>query len=356
MITKTNLVVVIELIVLTIIASFLFFVFFRSNTPIHYIANWDLLHHVSLIRQLIQGNFSFILSQISDTFTFNSYTPLFHYLMAIPTLLFKTDILYVMWWGEFGHYLFTTFVSYWIGKKILKNQWGGLITALVSLVIFESTVAYTTLFLLPLTVAGTLGALFIVEIITTPKGHPVAKKMIVSSLIIFLMHYLIGAVYIFLMLIESIYRRITRSHLKKIFIAVSFGFLLLSLLMEFLDIRLFITTRPDAKHFIYSLKELFTMLYQWYGFLPALFIPYGIYTLIKSREDAKSKIVFISFFLTALAFFPFSYSLKIYVLARYFVNLLIAAGILGIINQLKSKSLQVVLAFFILLALCSIFC
>jgi len=344
-----------ELLLLTTVATGLFFIVYRVSTPIPGIVNWDLLHHLNMVRELIKGNFSLILSQISDTFTFNSYTPFFHILIVAPTLLFKADTTQVMWWAEFFHYLFTTYISYWLGKKVLGGRWGALMTALISLFIFESTVAYTNLFFLPLTLAGTLGALFTAEIITSHKKEFNFKNFVLGFLIVFMIHYMIGIAYLLLISVIYIYHKSKSTKLKKILLIGSFVFLTASVLINYFNQKLFITDRPDAKHFIYSIQELLAMFNQWYGFLPILFIPAGLYFIIKKKHELGWMIVFAVFSLSGMAFFPFSYGLKVYALDRYFINLLIVCGILSFLHEFHNRFLQIFLIIVVSLAFCSVF-
>ena len=325
------------LLIILVLASFFFL--YRAKTPIAYITNWDWLHHISLIRQIINGKFNLLLTNISDTFTVNSYPPVFHLLISIPTVIFRFNLLRLFWWLELFHYLFTTFVSYWMGRQIFKQRWGGLITALLSMLIFESTVVYTNLFLLPQTIAGVFGALFLIYFIANPLKLSI-WKFISSVIFVLMFHYLIGIIYLLLISLIYFNFKIKSVKFNKLLMFCSAFFLIISFILALFNQKIVLSNRPDAQHFIYNGQQLITLFNQWYGFLPLVFIPLGIYKLIK--KDHYGKLVIFLFFLTgALSILPFSYSLKIYVLGRYFTNLIIAGGILKIIENINQKYIQI---------------
>lgn len=338
--------------ILFFISIIIFFGFYRHNTPSPYLVNWDLLHHTVLIKQLLQGNFNILLTAISDTFTINSYTPLFHIILALPIAIFNIDILKFFWGAEFFYYLFTTFIAYYIGKKLLNSPWGGFITGFVSLLMFEATAAYTTLFLLPLTLAGTLAAFFWTYFITNKKFSIVYA--IISSLIVFALHYMIGGVYIAILIYIYINRRFFSEKIDSIFLSGSFIFMLICILFNLLGQRISVLTRPDAKYFVYSLPAFKALLWQWYGLLPVVLVPLGLYGFAKNHKVGIT-IVTIFFFVSGLIFFPMSYSLKLFALNHYLISLLIAAGIIRILFLVESKILKLILFIIMFAALTSVF-
>ena len=341
-----------ELSVLFFISIIIFFGFYRHLTPPAYLTNWDLLHHTALIKQLLQGNFNILLTSISDTFTINSYTPLFHMILALPIAIFNIDILRFFWWAEFFHYLFTTIVAYYVGKKLLNSSWGGFMTGFISLLIFESTAAYTTLFLLPLTVAGTLAAFFWTYFITNNKNS--ITFVIISSLIVFTLHYMVGGVYTAVLLYIYIKKRFFSGKIDSIFLLGSFIFMIISILFNFFGQKISILSRPDAKYFVYSLPAIRSLLWQWYGILPILLVPLGLFSLVKKQRFGVT-IITIFFFISGLILFPFSYILKLFALNHYLVSLLIATGIIELLVFIANKSLRLILFIIIFMALLSVF-
>lgn len=341
-----------ELSVLFFISIIIFFGFYRRLTPPAYITNWDLLHHTTLIKQLLQGNFNILLTAISDTFTINSYTPLFHIILALPIAIFKIDVLRFFWWAEFFHYLFTTIVAYHIGKKLIDSPYGGFITALVSLLFFEATAAYTTLFLLPLTIAGTLAAFFWTYFIINKKNF--ITFAIISSLIVFALHYMVGGVYITVLLYIYVKKRFFSEKIDSIFLLGSFIFMIISILFNFSGQSISILSRPDAQYFVYSLPAIKALLWQWYGILPIILVPLGLLSLAKKQRFGIT-IITIFFFISGLILFPFSYSLKLFALNHYLVSLLIASGIIEILFFIENKSLKLILFILMFTALVSVF-
>jgi hypothetical protein len=341
-----------ELSVLFFISIIIFFGFYRRLSPSPYLTNWDLLHHTTLIKQLLQGNFNIFLTSISDTFTINSYTPLFHMIMALIIAIFKLDILKFFWVAEFFYYLFTTFVSYYIGNKLTDSPWGGFITGLVSTLIFEATAAYTTLFLLPLTLAGTLTAFFWTYFITSKKNSVVYAFM--SSLFIFALHYMIGGVYLAGLIYIFITKKFNSKNINNIFIFGSLIFMLTSIIFNFFGQKISILSRPDAQHFVYSLESFKALFWQWYGILPILLFPLGLIVYQKNHELGNI-ISTIFFFVTGLILFPMSYSLKLFAINHYLVSLFIAVGIIKLLFLIENKILKLILFILIFTALLSVF-
>lgn len=329
-----------------------FFLVYRRETPIPFLVNWDLLHHTTLVKQLLEGNFSLSLMAISDTFTVNSYTPLFHLIIALPAVLFKTDVLGLFWIAEFFHYLFTTAVAYYIGKKLIHSPQGGLVTAFISLLVFESTAAYTTLFLLPLTLSGTLAALFATHFITHKKINPV--RVFVTALIVFALHYMIGALYLGLLSLIYVSRKAQSGRLNlSIFAALSF-FALTGVILNLTGQKIPLLDRPDAQYFVYTIPALWALFGQWYGFLPIPFMILGLVYFGKNHDTGwKFLMVFLS--ISALILFPMSYGLKFFAVNHYFMAVLLAAGIIKALSVFDKRWVKIGLLSLICAAMAGVF-
>jgi len=341
-----------DLSILFFISIIIFFDFYRCLTPFPYLTNWDLLHHTVLIKQLLQGNINILLTSISDTFTINSYTPLFHMIMALPIAIFKINILRFFWFAEFLYFLFTTFIAYYIGKKLIDSPYGGFVTALVSLLIFEATAAYTTLFLLPLTLSGSLAALFLTYFITNKNISVI--KAVISGSIVFALHYMIGGVYIAILFYIFIKKRFFSEKSDLFFLIYSFIFMLISMLLNFFGKNISILTRPDTQYFTYSLPAIKALLWQWYGMLPIILFPLGLNFLLKNCKFGKI-LTTIFFFVTGLILFPMSYSLKLFALNHYLISLIIAVGIIRTIFFFNNKLTKLILFILIFIAFLSVF-
>jgi len=341
-----------DLSILFLISFIIFFGFYRQLTPPPYLTNWDLLHHTVLIKQLLQGNFNILLTSMSDTFTINSYTPLFHMIMALPIAIFKINILRFFWFAEFLYFLFTSFTAYYIGKKLIDSPYGGFITALVSLLFFEATAAYTTLFLLPLTLSGSLAALFLTYFITNKNISVI--KAVISGFIVFALHYMIGGVYITILFYIFIKKRFFSEKSDLFFLICSFIFMLICFLSNLFGQKISILSRPDAQYFAYSLHAIKALLWQWYGMLPIILLPLGLVIYLKDHKFGKI-ITTIFFFVTSLILFPVSYSLKLFAINHYLVSLIIAIGIINLLSLFNNKITKFILFILIFTAFLSVF-
>ncbi len=144
-----------------------------------YSLNWDLYEHQTLVHLITQGHFSYFTSQISDTFGFNSYPPIFHLLMAIsqyPMQLQPEQIL--QYWNVIGffHLWIVSAISYAFAYTVTKKKGLSLLSAILGTLTFESIISFTSFFLLPQTLAAVLFISLFTHFIWRKKQ---SKKIIV---------------------------------------------------------------------------------------------------------------------------------------------------------------------------------
>jgi hypothetical protein len=332
-----------EAILVLVFASLLYFLVWKVNTPYPLVLNWDMYEHITLANLISQGKLSFLTTEISDTFTFNSYSPLFEVLLSIPKVIFQRDLLGIYWWLEYFYYLFTIICSFWIAKKLFKDKLVATISSLISALVFQSFVVYAPLFLIPQTLTALL-SIFLIREIKSLK----LKFLIPGLVTIFLMHYVVGFVAVaFLGLLYWIYKKgLGRPNLIILdAIAVS----MLMVLANFV-FKWDILSIEEAEHFNFSLWEKLGFFSDWYGV--GLFIPFVIGSIaIVVKRDFDKKIVLIFGLLTlGISLLPFSYFLKFYSLGGYFVNFIIAAGLVFLLGKL-SKILKIAGVLWIILFL-----
>lgn len=108
----------------------------------------------------------------------------------------------VYWWIEYWHYLLTILATYFLTQKIFRKKELSLFSAVASGLIYESSIVYSNLFLIPQTLAAVLGILLLGEIINnsdyTEIQIPIIRSIIksvpviISLATIFFLHFVIG--------------------------------------------------------------------------------------------------------------------------------------------------------------------
>lgn len=343
--------------IILIFTSITYFFTWKSQTPHPLSLNWDIFEHITVANKISSGSFSLLPSYISDTFTFNGYTTLFHTLLALPSIIFKTSLYGVYWWLEYWHYLFTTIIIYWGSLYLFKDRGVALVSALISSLIFESNIVYSTLFLIPQTLVALIGFGSAINLAKMHDNiHQTVYKLIqllIVSVFLLLTHFIVGAVAILLLtaLIFYLYK-VTSKNLTAVLCVLTI-LLFAGSAATGLNKLIILTGREEAIHFSLSLLEKIEMFFNWYGLSIFLILPLGVYAIY--RYASNRTLLFAPVFaiiLLALAFAPFSYSLKFYVLGRYWVHIILASGIWFLLSNLPKKlsliaGVALILAFYI---------
>ncbi len=315
---------------LVVFFTLVYFLIWKRNTPYPMPLNWDIYEHITLANLILKGNLSFITSKISDTFTFNSYSPFFEILLSLPKLVFERSLLGIYWWLEYWHYLITILASYILAKKIFPNIWLALASALVSGLVFESIMAYSSLFLIPQTLTAVIAILVFKDI----KEHKL-PFLIIAGVLIFLMHYVLGTLSLFILFLGFIFSRYQRLE-KYINPFVIFSSILAVVLLAINLLGKWKTVNiEEAGHFNFPLLDKIGFLSDWYGVGSIIFLIIGYFIILRKGNLYQKLALGIALLVFGIAFAPFSYFLKFFVLGRYFLNLVIAAGIFLLISKQK---------------------
>ena len=96
--------------------------------------------------------------------------------------------------------------------------------------------------------------------------------------------------------------------------------------------------KGEAADFTFSINQIVLNMRQYYGYLILLFLPLGIIYLVKNKEEKLVITSLVMMGLIILVISPIPYALKFYVLARYFVHVILAVGIYRFIKRLKNKT------------------
>ncbi|MBI2049686.1 hypothetical protein HYT32_02160 [Candidatus Roizmanbacteria bacterium] len=307
---------------LTFFTSLVYFLIWKRNTPYPLQLNWDIYEHITLANLIVSGKLSFFTTQISDTFTLNSYSPMFGILLSLPKIIFQKNILGIYWWLEYWYYLLTALASFMIAKRLFNDKWLAVIFTITSSLVFESIVAYTTLFLLP----QTLVALLTIFIILHIKEHKIGFLALVI-LVVTLLHYVVGILCLFVLVAFYLILRlgINLSFLNKGVLIATLA-LLSSIVLNFLG-KWQVLEREEAAHFNFTILQKLGFLVDWYGITIFIFAVIGYIKIVKGKSYSEKIILIVALLIFGISFAPFSYFLKFYVLGHYFINLIVVAGI-----------------------------
>jgi len=345
--------------IILLITSVFSSMLWRSNSPYPFPLNWDIWEHQTAVNAILSGTFTLLPSGLSDTFQFNGYTTLFHMWIAIPQYIFKPDVLGFWWFAETLHTFAASIAAYVLITSITKKKQAGIVAGILSAFFFESSLSYTSVFLMPQTVTAILWVFGFSYLLQKTSATARMLVMVPLSVILFSLHFIIGSVgiacYLFYLILEK--TRILES--TAVYVTA-----LLALPIFVFGVLTGITTMfpvqsinfGEAGHFSNTVIRTWTDMCTWYGFLPVLLFPFGIIALEKMRLQNPGRICILLFFiLTGLVFSPFPYVTKFIVLWRFLLIAFIGSGILFFLESTKNIIIKGVMLFFIIITCQTIF-
>lgn len=356
--SKLNLKIYACIITIIISSSALFFGIWKETTPFPLQLNWDIYEHITVANKIVEGKHSILPSFISDTFTFNGYTTLFHSLLASTAIPLNTNLIENYWFIEYWHFLMLLLITFFFFRIIHKSVIFALFSTLITSLIFESSIVYANLFLIPQTFAATL---FLILTCYVIKEKPITidlkshQKIVFNGLqntllfllsifTLFISHFVIGTFAIGMIGLTILLQNFSIKNLKLISNALII--LVIATLITSAFFSVTITGREEANYFNLTLEQKLLLLIDWYGllFFP-LFIG-AIYTFIKTKNKTELVLLALALFGFAISLAPFSYFTKFYVVARIFIN---AISLLFLFNILQIfKHAKYALYFFFL--------
>lgn len=335
-------------ILLLFFSTLVFLVIWKKNTPYPLSINWDIYEHISVANNISNGFFGVLPSQISDTFTFDGYTSIFHSLLSLPKILFERELLGIYWWLEYWHYLSVTYVGFLLCKTLFNKTSAAILGGFLSALVFESSIVYSNLFLIPQTFSALIFA-FLINNYLKSYNQPNSKyqpfklnDLLASIFLIISFHFVIGLAATFIVILLYFLRKFDLKIVKyAVFVSVVV-FLLSAFLNTFGSVPL--TSREEARYFDLNLFKKLQLFLDWYGIYILLFLPIGIFYILKSNKKPLFEILVITLFSASIAIAPFSYSYKFFVLTRYLLNIIIVGGLIYTFGYLK-LSIQKILYF-----------
>jgi len=308
------------------------FIVWRGGSAYPLSLDWDLFAHQHVINAIQQGKFSFDPTKLSDTFLLFTYTPLFALCIGALRFVFwffpLTGYYFLL---DTFHYIANIIILYSLGYTVTKNKHIALISGICGALIFESTVAQTAFFAIPQNTA----ALLVVSsfIFWELKRYKLATAI---SVITFFVHFIIGGVGLGLILILAIWRssfvkKMFGKHTLRIVMFFAIGLVAFSFIISgYLSLNPF--SSGESTTFLFSIPEKFQFFMRWYSLVFLFAVP-GIISFLRTPTDEKTLTMFFGLGIVALIFLPIPYSFKFYTIGRFFIHVLMAAGVYSLISH-----------------------
>jgi hypothetical protein len=328
---------------------------FRSPFPL----NWDLYEHQTLVNTILKGSFDFFTSHLSDTFGFNSYPPIFHTLMAVSQSYAKLSSLQILeYWNaiSFLHLVLISVASYVFAYALTRNRWVSILSCIIGTLTFESTIAFTSLFLLPQTLTAVMFAFAYSHLVLQRqlKGTVSVWWLIILVPTFILSHYVVGSLAAVIYIASYFYLR-WEKWLNKVFASfpiVELGVMsMIGGVFASRMINLDFLNKGEAASYTFSPAEKIEFMKRVYGWELPIFVPLGIFTALRKQTSRVILTLLISFGFIAILLSEFPYVIKFYVLGRFFIHFLVALGIWSIIEKIKNTFLRAVSICFLTITL-----
>lgn len=312
------------------------YLIWRYQSPYPFPLNWDMWEHQTVVNAILQGHVALFPSMLSDTFGFNGYTTLFHFIIAAFQYPFRPDILGFWWIAEIYMAFLTSMAAYALTKAITKRNDTALIAGVLSTFCFESSIVFTPFFLMPQTVATVIWCMGFAWLINT-KHFPNIFGLCALVLVLLSMHFLIGGAGILTYLAYLTIRFApVRKGSKIIRVIIStmplWVYAIVFVLSRYIPMETI--NWGEAANFIQTIPEKLRDMQGWYGYFPLLLTPIGVWSLNRDKRASEAKIIaLIALTVMAVVISPIAYSMKFYALGRYFMITYIACGVMYFINQ-----------------------
>lgn len=330
------------------LGTVVYFLIWKASTPYPMHLNWDIYEHITLSNKISDNIINLRTTLISDTFTFDSYPPLLHVLLAIPKIIFKTDLLGMYYFLEYFYFLLTIASAYLLGKMFFRDSAIGIMSGLFAVFVFENFMAYTSFFLIPQNLAALLTVFTLISLIQ----NSISRKFLgITLLSIFLMHYIIGSVGILIILLFILLRNVT---LKTLRLSLLGSVLILGLVIAAHNLWNFILIeREEAAHFSFPLIKKAMFILDWFS-LSLAFLPVSYVLIFKNDSKHQKTLLILTLLIASLSMAPAAYFLKFFVFDHYMLSVIIASGI-GFLIMHLNKIFKTVAIFWIGLSLFFVF-
>jgi hypothetical protein len=201
--------------------------------------------------------------------------------------------------------LLTAIAAFILAKKVFGSNWLAFLSAIISSLVFESVVVYSTLFLIPQTLVALITILVAAEI----KEYKWIMLLLAGAVIL-LMHYVVGALCLLILGILYLSLHVKFSP-KRINLAILASILFSTILIvSNLFIGWSVPGIEEASHFNFQLLPKISFLINWYGIFLFTFGLIGSIKIIRNGNYSQKILLCLALVILGIAFAPFSYFLK----------------------------------------------
>lgn len=337
---KAHLLSGVALVFLSATISFLIWTW-RSPYPL----NWDMYEHQTLVNAVRLGKFSFSTGQISDTFGFGSYPPFFHVLLssAQHKLVNTPEDIASFWqWSGFWQAVAVGLASYSLTFAIARRRLTASLAVVLGTLIFDSTIAFTSLFLLPQNVCAVFATFVMAKLAYDwqVRRHTSVVLFAISLIALILSHYVIGSVAAALLFFWWFCLRFTdviddlaqKYPLVETFLigGIAFNVGASAVNLSFIN-------KGEGGDYIFSAASVSQFLFKSYGNSWLLLLPLAIKKYFQQRSYlwTLSFFVFLSFIMVLTA--PLPYMFKFFVLGRFWLILWLSIGLATLFGYLRTS-------------------
>lgn len=309
----------------------------RSDNPYPLSLDWDLYAHQHAFNAIKHGYFSLFPSQISDTFLLNTYLPTFALLLgglhSIFGFLSETGLYFVV---DTVHFIVNVFVGALLGYAVTRRYAVALVSGLLAACIYESVVAQTALFFTPQNFAAVIITLGLTLWILNLK-----RLGIIVLTVSILIHYvigLIGLVLAALLIFQPVLKRRYGINIFRLLPMLGFLSLVTAVLFSIWgEFNPF--SSKESTELIFGFWSKLEYLLRWYSLLIIGYLV-GAWYLFRSGNEYSRLILGLSFGLLAAVILPVPYTLKFFTVGRFLVNVVLAVGLVTLLDGFSHKILR----------------
>ncbi len=182
--------------------------------------------------------------------------------------------------------------------------------------------------------------------------------LVFSSLFLFLTHYVVGMLAVFIYTGVYLYFRYEKMIAETVnqTVILEIIVLIITVLILFSSlVPLGFLNSGEAEFFNFPIGEKFSFMLRAYGYSILLFLPLGVVKIIKSKEKLEIIAMMIALFILSLVLMQLPYVFKFYVLGRFFVHLIMAIGMVVLLNKTTSLFINNLLILFYIFIYIGIF-
>ena len=320
----------------------------------------DVFTHIEIINGLTSNHFNFFLTSYSSSININSYTPIFHILMAITSYEFNILPIGLFWGATFSFIFLFLLGTYLLCQSLSINRGISFMVCLISLLFFEIGRASGIYFIMPSTMILVIFP-FIVKIFVDNlnKNNENNFFYILLFLPLVFIHYFFGVLIMLLLIfLWLIFKKIKIKPFFFLFILI-LAYSIIVLIDHFWLSNLMIFNNSFTQ-FDYDFTTKWNYINSWYSSLPILISIIISILILFTNDLKKSFISSIYLSLLTIFFLPLPLTTRVIILIRPVIAALIGITYMYLIYSFKiklQKNVKLIIVFFltILIIISSIF-